>query len=585
MKNCIMSYLSSIKRNRLYWLALLCIGIAFWIMNAYTPWITDDFNYHYMYEPVQVGDRISCIPVPAEADTWTKVFKSQFNHYQGVNGRFTTHCLVQFFCGILESKAWFNVANTLVFLLFLNIINSLCSQKKNLQLLLFSFSLTLLVLPMPGDTLLWRAGAMNYLWPTTFCLGLLHYCRPSTLAGSSWVKCIGLFFLGAFVGNMHEGITIGFAGGMFFYLLFNPKERNRGSLFLLAGLLIGAACIVLSPGSLHRVLVRDKLYEDAPFIISLLRNIVAVIYNTICHHWLILLVGLGITGTAIRNFSSFVRNPHMWICCCIYTLLLLIGSAAPDRAYFGLSTFCLILLLQWYNSFKVSAKKRGVIIALILCLYPTCKALVDIYDFHVYTKNKEYIINRSNKECYLNDKDLLVGNIDYEELHKSRYVMFNLHDQYRFERRRRAYAYYYGKEYIQILPPFLFEQQKKKDFLQGAQVMLSFCPNRGNDSLYYWQGEKYWVLPLNHILDRYSVSASVSFIMPKEKEEPLRSHQRFIRNLLQYNMGDKKEASAFNITKDGKDYWFFEGEPNAKRIDFFMNGEGKIITFVRKDKE
>lgn len=179
MKKLISSFLASVKQNRLYWLALLCMGIAFYVMNVHTPFISDDYNYHYIYEPVSIGENeTKVVASETPVNTLPQLLQSQCNHYLGVNGRFTTHCLVQLFCGIL-GKGWFNVFNALVFMLCLNTVNGLCMpKKKNLQLLMLSFALALGALPFPGQTMFWLSGALNYLWPATLCLLIMKYLPP-----------------------------------------------------------------------------------------------------------------------------------------------------------------------------------------------------------------------------------------------------------------------------------------------------------------------------------------------------------------------------------------------------------------------
>ena len=212
-----------IRDNQVYYFILLALGVVFVLINFYTPWIADDYNYHFMYEPVRVGNaeliRSTRIPV----ETFADVLKSQYNHYQSVNGRVSALGTVQLFCLQGLSKSVFNVFNTIVFLLFLDNVTILCACRRSVSVLLLSFCSVMLLFPFPGQTLFWISGSINYLWTATFSILLIR------LFFSDYHKCsilylVILFICSVFVGNMNESITLGLCGGLIFYALFNRMK-------------------------------------------------------------------------------------------------------------------------------------------------------------------------------------------------------------------------------------------------------------------------------------------------------------------------------------------------------------------------
>ena len=113
-------WLKSIKGNKstvLYWGYLAIIGVIFYLMNLFTPLYCDDWHYQFKFGTL--------IPIQNIAD----IFESQYTHYFQMNGRFIPHFIAQFFDGI-AGKSLFNIANTIIFLLFLHLLPKIITCKK-----------------------------------------------------------------------------------------------------------------------------------------------------------------------------------------------------------------------------------------------------------------------------------------------------------------------------------------------------------------------------------------------------------------------------------------------------------------------
>ena len=147
----------------LYLILLLIIGVWFFYLNLNTPFMHDDLAYHFYYDENSAIERPTSEPITS----FWQIFPSMWNHYNAVNGRYTSHFIIQLFCGLI-GKSVFNVFNTLVFLLFIDLIVVLSfGSRQLLPLSIVIFSIVFL-LPFPGQTMLWLTGSINYLWAATF---------------------------------------------------------------------------------------------------------------------------------------------------------------------------------------------------------------------------------------------------------------------------------------------------------------------------------------------------------------------------------------------------------------------------------
>ena len=84
-------------------LALMVLALSFLAV-----WMGDDVYFTFSYAGTDWLNKISSLK---------EIFDSQCAYYMGRNGRFVTHCVVQFFCG-MAGKGAFAVCNALMWPLF-----------------------------------------------------------------------------------------------------------------------------------------------------------------------------------------------------------------------------------------------------------------------------------------------------------------------------------------------------------------------------------------------------------------------------------------------------------------------------------
>ena len=125
-------------------------------LNNFTPMWNDEFAYSF------IGG------TDKKVSGFIDIIKSRYYYFQNWTGRNIIHFIVQLFCWL--GKDVFNMFNTLVFFIYLISIFLITDKKRNFLNLLFIFSLVWLTAPVPGETIFWLAGSVNYLWATAYML-------------------------------------------------------------------------------------------------------------------------------------------------------------------------------------------------------------------------------------------------------------------------------------------------------------------------------------------------------------------------------------------------------------------------------
>lgn len=560
-----------ILENKIYYIFLFCIAIFFFICNYYTPFIQDDYAYCYVYGP----DSAIIRPTSIRIHSLMQVFISQFNHYFFVNGRVTSHVFIQIFCGIL-GKNIFNLVNTIVFVLFLDSVVRLSNRNKlNVYILLLIYILFLVVFPNPGQTFFWLSGSCNYLWSITFALLMIRHIFFTPIDFLSQKRKVMLFFgiIGALIGCMNESITLGIAGGLFFYFFFHKERFQLSNKSLFIGYLLGTLVVLVSPGSWSRLQggeLQNEL-QIIPFIFSRLINIIFMFVKLV----LPLVAVLIFIRKIYRNgLKEEIRN-FFFLTFIVSSCFLFLLGMNEERIFLGLSVISLIVIIQELVRFFTYKVMH---IAIILC----CLIVIPIYSYTAYTQINDYytfnkkvisLIERSPKKCV----------IPYEEYSSERFVYATVVNNDRYDYHNRVRAFYYDKEYIQALPDFLYEKRKEPFFLKNSNQTKFICDNDTTKYLYFITDKPYWIFPLSLKMTPHNKVYAVYHFMNK-KNEPLAFHQKVIRNLLGtlVQPEEQKKMVYYLTTTGGLNYLIFPKEEDVDRIKVFDElSQDMILSYER----
>ena len=427
-------WLKNIEENKnsyLYWGYLTVIGIIFYIMNVLTPLSADDYKYAFI-----IGEDE---PIKNLAD----IFKSQYNHYFTMNGRFIPHFFVQLFTGIL-GKHIFNVVNTIIFICFIHLLLINTIQSKELYYKFSSIICFLLffLFPVFCEVFLWISGCLNYLWVSVLLLlfhHLLMRCKEDTQ------HYILLIVFGIICGWTHEGIVIAMLGGYFFYFLFNKNELYKSRFYLLTGLCIGIAFVVLSPG------IRERASSNNTSLIQLFN----VIFST-TNLRLIFLVGITFIILKIKHICNIqiVLQYLIWVLSISFSLILVIFIARTTypRSFYGVEFFSLILLILLWQKNKIS--NTYIHVGNILLISYSAFVITNQYqNYHDWKNVEQQLIGNKSSIVYTNESkySFLTERLILRYLVPEHCEFYNSFIKEN-NRENRRFTIYYGRENIQFLP-------------------------------------------------------------------------------------------------------------------------------------
>lgn len=531
------SRMSFLVKDKYYYLLMLTVGIIFYILNMQTPFSHDDYAYCFYYD----ADSYTVRPTDIRVTGVWQMFESMWHHYLCVNGRFVSHTLLQCFCAFW-GKGVFNVCNTIVFMFFLNTIVLLSGHKCSVFVLLFVFFFALFLLPFPGQTMLWMTGSINYLWTTTFSLVYFYWLRKQEHHYSSALAHICVFMLCVAIGWTNESVTVPVALGLFFYFIFNRDQFKGIIITSYIGYALGAALIVLGPGTFSRLSSGGEISTKMDSIQFLFLHI----YNTLYQYIYTVFPVLVIIGTIITLFvkksnrKGLLRNIYVWLFLA-FTLFLFALGMDEERMYFGVGVFSLLILIRMGNSLisYMASRWYFCIVVMLLCVLPVKAALQATKGYMEYDMSVYDEVKRAPEKCVVRARS-------YDR--KSRYVYVTLLQADRYAFHNRVKAFYYGKEYIQALPDDLYDAvvNKKMDSLLTVT-------DRIIDGKPLYEFSNYWLLSVDEIPD-YTVTIVYYYWAGNEN---LDWKQKKIRYLLNTLNKEVKSHQALGVECNGKSYLLF----------------------------
>ena len=240
------------QRNQIIIIAI--IAFSMFLLNYYTPYYADDYNYMYSFA---TGERILHIK---------EIFASMETHYETMNGRIVLHFLAQVF--LMFPPIVFDVFNTCGFLAIVLLIgfHVYGSWKKiSVGMLALTFFLLWSCAPEFGQSFLWTTGASNYLWGILIVLMFLvpyryAYDREDTERKSSFinrvVKAIFMFLCGIFAGWTNENTGVAMIVMIGIFLVNDWVTIHKTVAWKITGFLgsiIGMLFLLTSPAQQNRL--------------------------------------------------------------------------------------------------------------------------------------------------------------------------------------------------------------------------------------------------------------------------------------------------------------------------------------------
>lgn len=265
--------------RRMPWQAVLLVfAVPFLVRNLLFPMLGDDFSYAFIWDGEHWGNLMDDIGPRERIDSVADILVSQWSHYFTWGGRTPSMLFIQLFAWL--GKVWFDLANTLVFVLLMLVLywlamGRIVSPGRHKGTFLWVMVCMLFgVLDYPS-TMLWMTGACVYLWTGLWeCLFLLMIRTTPHNMERSWGACL----LALLAGWSMEtgGMATVLLTACFLYMYWRQGLLRRWMVWSFVFLFIGFCLMMFAPGSFQReqlmlefapeyVLPADKLFSAEMF--------------------------------------------------------------------------------------------------------------------------------------------------------------------------------------------------------------------------------------------------------------------------------------------------------------------------------
>lgn len=338
------------KQSRYFFMAAVFFAfLAILIFNIFTPYMTDDLSYK---------------TTVLQADTFFELLKQEYEQYMTWTGRSVGHIILR--CFLSGSKAVFNLANSIVFVLLTLLMYWNIDHKKKYDVavfLLINFLLWLFGV-MFCQTVLWETGACNYLWGSTIIMLhiTLYRWRLKKSEQESGKKVllwsIILFLTGILAGWCNENTS---GGGILFVILLAGEyfflckkgEAKKPKPWMLTGLggqLIGFLFMIAAPGNRIRAQFMEEEHSGIFAIVSRFQKITLAIEDNFFLLLIFVISAIVIIYLQEGSWKEFIKKHVMvavWFLVFLATCYALILTAEPmPRVYFGAGVFLTIAVVQ-----------------------------------------------------------------------------------------------------------------------------------------------------------------------------------------------------------------------------------------------
>ena len=451
-----------VKANRFLWLdyvAVAIIIIAFFIISYCGFFFSDDLTM--AYGGGANGERVMEI-----SSIWD-VCRLTWWWYFHLGGRLFSVAAQYFFCGFLGNKVWFDIVNTMFFVLLIAICGSLVRNEKKghiCYVLLFALSFWLLC-PKPDETLFWLAGSTTHLWGNTLAFVLLWLFLKYKDANFSVVGKVGLFFLSIFTAA--EFIPcVSICGAFVVYYVLHIKRFKGNAVPIVVGFAIGSMFLLFAPGNFIRASISGGDTTVFDSIRGLMNHPIWEIkkYKTLWIFLIVLFLGWIKNKVVVKTWMR--KNAILLLSLGWSVIAFSVVFRPNNRALFFPETLSLVLFLKFFydnyqifviQNFKnmrdaVSVIKRAILMLLFVVF------IVDSVFAVIETKNQS-----RNNDILMEDLANSGGIVALDRMISSHRMAYAAHIDYwtwesladRFGLDSvRVYPFYCLGKYYSQAPPF-----------------------------------------------------------------------------------------------------------------------------------
>lgn len=372
------------KSKMLFWGILSVIFVGMLLLNLLTPLLADDYLYSFSFA---TGERITNI---------AQIIPSLAAHATKMNGRLVPHFFVQLFT--LLPRWAFAIVNTEVYMALLLGMYRLTNQSGKRYywpLLLIVSGAVFLFIPAFGQSFLWLAGSVNYLWCDALMVWLLVPFSDAIFRGKQHLRIGHAVLLGVgalLLGNMSENVS---AAAVLFMGLCTVwkwrKDRKITPWMAVTTIMAGIGWIALMLAPANRMNVAQA---SGGF------NLLAEHYQTALSMWLqygmwpsvafIALLCAAYIGKYVKR-EQLAFAAGLFLCALACNFAMTMADYYPPRAITGsmillILAFAVILGAD-HTKFTVVRAALALTLALMMSLY-ALGALPNAYNRYVLAQQR-----------------------------------------------------------------------------------------------------------------------------------------------------------------------------------------------------
>lgn len=233
-----------------YLILWLLAVVLFYVLNAISPALRDDFTYQFMYKAPGYN-----FDYNHPIKTFGDVIQSQIPHYFNWGGRAIVHVFAQLFCGIL-GKGLYNIVAALMFGVWMLPFGKLCfpSIPKAYSGPMSMFATFVFWIYM-GEPMVFYNGltfGLNYLYTSMLCLlfvyVFLNYKREENQGLIKYLLPVLAFF----AAWGHEAFTVGVGTLLSIWCITHLKRISKTQIVSFGIFCVGAAFLIFAPGNFAR---------------------------------------------------------------------------------------------------------------------------------------------------------------------------------------------------------------------------------------------------------------------------------------------------------------------------------------------
>lgn len=337
---------------------VLAFGVVFYIQNTIVPFFSDDL--YISKDTYPFDDFLSKLNF---------LLDFAWDFWNSENGRISNQLLWKILT--LSGEDVFDVFNGVLFVVIVFMIVKIATDyKTTLSPLPFVIVLfyELYLIPNSESLYFWAGGSLNYLFPAALATGFMLLLRwLNTKEKVPFVIIVVLCVYSFVSGFSHEIYSLPISFSLFVALFHRRFRVNKLLIVPLLFYWVGALLVVVSPGTIHRILSTQGGGGSIPLATVLMSRFLQAF--KIFHYGRLFYVVLGVVIVLAvckrKSFFCFIKRYYFLLLCMFSSLFIVSVLGVGGRAVCGVEFFALLIIVNYTASFTSGENKNIFILSFV----------------------------------------------------------------------------------------------------------------------------------------------------------------------------------------------------------------------------